>query len=118
MDSSLHQNECLRITLENLCIKAIIGILPKERIHPQKLIINGTFDYFYVPNNFLDYRKLRLNLTDTLYNGKFFLLEEALLALKEKICKDFTNIQSFSITLTKPNIFSNCAVSLTMNFKL
>lgn len=50
----------MKIDIENLEFKCIIGILDFERVKKQKVIINLSFDYDFGKDNFIDYSKSRI----------------------------------------------------------
>ncbi len=102
----------MKINIQNLTFSCIIGILNKERVKKQKVIINISFKYdFLNKNNFIDYSKIVKKVKKIMKREKFELLEEAILYLtkylKQKYC-----LKSLNIQISKPNILKNCVVCL------
>ena len=48
----------MKIEIEQLTFKCIIGILDFERVKKQKVIINLSFDYDFSKDNFIDYSEV------------------------------------------------------------
>ena len=48
----------MKIYIEQLTFKTIIGILPFERIKKQRVIIDITFDYKFEKGSFIDYSEI------------------------------------------------------------
>lgn len=103
------------IYIDNLEFKSIIGILDFERKKEQNIRLNAKFTYEF-NGEFLDYRMLR-DLILNSFKNKFDTLENALLYLQEKIKMSFKNIISFEIKITKPEIFSDCLVSVKSSYE-
>ncbi|MDA3967133.1 MULTISPECIES: dihydroneopterin aldolase [Helicobacter] len=103
------------INIENLRLKAIIGILPFERENPQEIEVN--FSCKYEKNKeFLDYSKIKEFIEESFKND-FLLLEDALEFFYNEIPKRFIIIDSFSLKITKLDIFKNCKVSMEVSYK-
>ena len=108
----------MRIEIENLTFKCIIGILDFERVNEQRVVVNATIDYNYSEDNFIDYVKVADIIKENLKKSKFKLLEDALLDTKDKITNEFKNIDTLYLKITKPDILKDCTVSLSKNWKL
>jgi len=104
----------LKIEIEDLTFNTIIGLLDFERKIKQKVIVNLTATYNYKDGNFIDYVKICDIIKETTKKGEFELLEDALLANKKAILKEFSNIETISIKITKPDILKDAKVSLTI----
>ena len=102
----------MTIEIKDLTFKCIIGILPKERVKKQKVVVNLSFDYVYKKDNFIDYSKITKLIVTIMKKQKFFLIEEALLYI-EKLLKKSHNIENLKIKITKPTILKNCQVSVS-----
>ncbi len=102
----------MRIEIKDLTFKCIIGLLDFERKKKQKVIVNIEIDYNYSDGNYIDYAKVCKTVKKTLKKGKFKLLEDALLNLKEKIFKKHKQINTLCIKIAKPDILKDCIVSL------
>jgi dihydroneopterin aldolase len=103
----------LKINIEDLTFKCIIGILPNERKKKQKVIIDISFEYFYKDDgvNFMDYSKVVNFVQKTMVNKKFRLIEDAILFIRKKLKKKY-DIKNLRVKISKPNILSNCVVSV------
>lgn len=104
------------ISLEDLELECIIGILPFEREKTQKIRINAEFMVERSCEEYLDYRLLKNSITNA-FLKEFGLLEEAHSYFLNTIPKDFPQIKEFWIKITKLEIFSDCKVSITSYYK-
>ena len=103
----------MTIEIEDFRFKTIIGVLDFEREKEQEVVINLKASYSYENKSYIDYVQI-CNLIKTLMQKqKFFLLEEALVAIKEEIFKEFELIDSLYLKISKPNILKDCIVSLS-----
>ena len=101
----------MRIYVEELRFKCIVGILDCERVQKQEVIINLTLDYTY-EQEFIDYAKVVKLLKKTMKKRKFLLLEDALTTLTKKLKKNFPHIDTIWLKITKPSILPDCKVSV------
>lgn len=67
----------MKIEIEQLTFKCIIGILDFERVKKQKVIINLSFDYDFSKDNFIDYSEVANLVKKSMKKNKFKLLEDA-----------------------------------------
>ncbi len=104
----------MKIHIENLSFKCIIGILDSERIKKQKVIVNLSFNYDYKKDIFINYAEVAILIEKTMKEKEFMLLEEAILFIEELLYKTYKNqnLNSLLLKITKPNILKNCIVSL------
>jgi dihydroneopterin aldolase len=107
----------MRIEIRELRLEAIIGILPEERHTPQPLIVDLEAEYAYEGENFLDYARLCDLIRHTLLEEKFGLLEEALMALKERIFESYPEIERLFLRLGKPEILPDCRVAVSESWQ-
>ncbi len=107
----------MTIKVKNLTFEAILGILEKERVAPQKLLINCKISYAYKEGLFLDYREVIDLIEKTIKERKFFLIEEALNELSLDLKSKFPNISSIKLKISKPSIFDNCEVCVEKKVK-
>jgi len=103
----------LRVNIEALTFKAILGILDFERKNKQKIIIDISFEYFFKNDgsNFIDYSEVALYVEKTMKKKKFRLIEDAILYLRKHLKKTY-KMKNLTIKIAKPNIISNCIVSV------
>ncbi|SFV70649.1 Dihydroneopterin aldolase [hydrothermal vent metagenome] len=104
------------IHIEDLKFQCIIGILDFEREQEQDVIINLEIDYIY-NTDFLNYADVATLLQNRMKKEQFLLLEEALEDLSSLLKKNFSNIISLNLKITKPSILPNCRVSLSNFYK-
>ncbi|WP_252970852.1 dihydroneopterin aldolase [Aliarcobacter cryaerophilus] len=73
----------MKIEIEQLTFKCIIGILDFERVKKQKVIINLSFDYDFSKDNFIDYSEVANLVKKSMKKNKFKLLEDAVKTIKK-----------------------------------
>jgi dihydroneopterin aldolase len=103
----------MKVEIENLTFDAIIGILPEERITPQKVVVNVELDYEYKNDIFINYATLANLIENDIKNSKYQLIEDALLSLHVKIKDKFLQISSIKLKISKPTILDNCDVCVS-----
>ncbi len=102
----------MKILIENLTFDCIIGVLKFERVTPQKVIVNISFDYnFTNKSNFIDYSKIVNEIETIMKKEKFKLLEDAITYI-DKFLNTTYKIENLGIKISKPNILTNCIVSV------
>ena len=73
----------MKIEIEQLTFKCIIGILDFERVKKQKVIINLSFDYDFSKDNFIDYSEVANLVKKSMKKNKFKLLQDAVKTKKK-----------------------------------
>ena len=103
----------MKVNIDNLTFKTIIGILPFERVKKQQVIVNVSFVYKFDSKSkeFIDYSIVANIIKKQMKKKKFELIEEAIIYLKSKLQKEF-NLKKLNIKITKPTILKNCIVSV------
>ncbi|MGE4381882.1 MAG: dihydroneopterin aldolase [Arcobacter sp.] len=102
----------MKIHINDLNFKCIIGILDFERIKKQKVVIDLSFEYEFSKDKFINYAEVSELLKTTMKKEKFLLLEDAILHI-ENLLNSTYNISNLYIKISKPNILTNCIVSLS-----
>jgi dihydroneopterin aldolase len=102
----------MKIHINDLNFKCIIGILDFERIKKQKVVINLSFEYQFSKDKFIDYAEVSNLLKTTMKKEKFLLLEDAILHLENLLITTY-EMTNLYIQISKPNILTNCIVSLS-----
>lgn len=104
----------MKVSIEQLTFKTIIGILPFERVKKQKVIIDISFEYEFSKKNkeFIDYSEVAILVKKTMNKEKFELIEDAILTLKQILTKQF-KLLNLQIKITKPTILKNCIVGVS-----
>jgi dihydroneopterin aldolase len=104
----------MKVFIEELEFKAILGILDFERKQKQKIVVDLDFEYDFnsKSKDFIDYSVVALDIKKTIRNKKFLLIEDAVLFLTKKLTKKY-KVRNINIKITKPNILKNCKVSVS-----
>ena len=102
----------MKIKIENLTFKCIIGILPHERKTKQKVNINISFRYSFKKNEFIDYSKVASFVEKSMKEKKFLLIEDAIVYLKTQLNSNYP-LKKLKICIKKPDILDNCCVSVS-----
>lgn len=101
----------MTLTIQNLSLEAIIGILPFERENPQRIIIDAELEYDY-KGDYLNYADLVDLILLKMKEERYGLLEDALEDLITNLKIHFPMILSISLSIKKPDILSNCIVGV------
>ncbi|MBD3830426.1 MAG: dihydroneopterin aldolase [Arcobacter sp.] len=102
----------MKIHINDLNFKCIIGILDFERIKKQKVVIDLSFEYEFSKDKFINYAEVSELLKTTMKKEKFLLLEDAILHIENLLTQTY-EISNLYIKISKPNILTNCIVSLS-----
>ncbi len=102
----------MKIHINDLSFKCIIGILDFERIKKQKVVIDLSFEYEFSKDKFINYAEVSELLKTTMKKEKFLLLEDAILHIENLLTQTY-EISNLYIKISKPNILTNCIVSLS-----
>lgn len=108
----------MTIHIEDLTFDVIIGLLDFERVTPQKVIVNLQASYIYDDDKFINYADIVEIIKDKLTTERYKLLEDALLGLKDIISTTYPEIKTLEIKISKPDILSECIVSLSDNWNI
>lgn len=108
------QNSEFLLFLKDFKINAIIGILPKEKLQPQTILLNLELLYKF---NLIDYAILREDILEIFNNNNFGYLEEALVYLRDFIITKFSNIQMLNLEIKKLEIFPDCIPSIALKWE-
>ena len=107
----------MKIHIDNLEIKCIIGLLDFEREHTQRVRLDIQVDYPYKFGDFLDYSQMVELVTSHLQGQRYELLEDALTGIKTLLFKRYETIEHLHIKLSKPDILPNCSVALSESWE-
>ena len=110
----LNSATSMKVSIDNLTFKAIIGILSFERITKQKVILDITFSYKFTKGqkDFIDYSHVANMAKMIMRKEKFLLIEDAIIYLDRALTHEF-KINKLKIKITKPDILKNCMVSVS-----
>lgn len=103
----------MQIIIKNLTFETIVGILDKERLTPQKVILHVKIDYPYEKENFIDYAVVSSFLETEMQQMRYFLLEDALDDLSQKLKNSYPQIHTLKLKIFKPHILSNAMVGVS-----
>ena len=109
----LKPTKIMKVSIDSLTFKTIIGILPFERETKQKVILDISFSYKFTKGQkeFIDYSHVANMSKMIMKKEKFLLIEDAIIYLDRALTKEF-KIQKLKIKITKPDILKNCTVSV------
>lgn len=102
----------MKIYIEDLKFQTILGILDFERKKEQNVVVNLTIEYQYT-NQFINYAEVATFVKKVMQNEKFYLIEDALKILSQKLKKEFSLIETLYIKITKPSILADAQVSVS-----
>jgi len=103
----------MTIHIEKLTIDTIIGILDFERNSKQKVVIETKINYNYVENHFINYAMVIKDIEKCLYEREYELLENALDDISRVLLKNYSQIETLYLKISKPDIIANAIVSLS-----
>jgi dihydroneopterin aldolase len=103
----------LKVNINELTFDCIIGILDEERVTPQRVIIDISFEYYFDEDgsNFIDYSKVAEYVQSTMIEEKFELIEDAILYLRKGLKSQY-DMKNLWIKIAKPDILGNAVVSV------
>ena len=102
----------MKIEINDLTFKCIIGILDFERVKKQRVVVNLSFKYKFTKDNFIDYSEVSSLIKDIMKKKKFLLLEDAILYIENKL-NNIYKVNKFNISISKPDILKDCIVTLS-----
>ncbi|AHJ11597.1 dihydroneopterin aldolase [Sulfurospirillum multivorans] len=103
----------MQIHIDNLTFETIVGILEKERLTPQKVTLHVKIAYDYQGDNFIDYAKVSAFLESEMNAMCYFLLEDALKDLSQKLKVFYPQISKLKLKILKPDILPNAIVGVS-----
>ncbi|WP_200762575.1 dihydroneopterin aldolase [Nitrosophilus alvini] len=102
----------MKILINDLSFNAIIGVLERERVSPQRVIMDIEIEYDF-KENYIDYAEVAKMVKKHIIEEKFKLIETALQSLAEKLKTEYPQIKNLKLTLKKPDILPDCSVGIT-----
>ncbi len=102
------------IYIENLKVRAIIGILEKEREASQLIVANCFLEYEKQDDEFINYAEVASLIEESLVKQKYMLIEDALDEIVDAIHKMYREVKSVKLKLSKPDILKNCIVGVEL----
>ena len=103
----------MQILINDLTFETIVGILEEERHTPQKVVLYVKIAYDYTGDNFINYAKVSSFLETEMQKMSYFLLEDALSDLSQKLKVFYPQINKMKIKIFKPDILPNAMVGVS-----
>ena len=103
----------MTIHIEKLTLDTIIGILDFERTFKQTVIVETKINYNYTESSFINYAHIINQIENLLIERKYKLLEEAIEDIGKSILRDYPQITSLYLKISKPNIIPNASVAIS-----
>ena len=109
----LNSTTTMKVSIDSLTFKTIIGILPFERVTKQNVILDISFSYKFTKGqkDFIDYSHVANMAKMIMKKEKFLLIEDAIIYLDRALTREF-KIKKLKVKITKPDILKNCTVSV------
>lgn len=108
------------IEIESLSFEAIIGLLPNERVSPQRVEVDIEISYSYpaldLKGGYIDYAKVVEIVKEDIISSRYLLLEDAIYSLRDLLKGNYPNIETLTISISKPNILPDCRVKVKNKF--
>lgn len=104
----------MKVFIEDLTFKTIIGILPFERVKKQRVVVDISFEYRYDDGkkDFVDYSLVAKDIKKIMKKKKFELIEEGIIYLDKKLSSKYP-LSNLVIKISKPDILKDCRVSVS-----
>jgi len=103
----------MQIHIQNLTFETIVGILEEERLTPQNVTLHVKISYDYHEDHFIDYAKVSAFLESEMNAMRYFLLEDALKDLSQKLKVFYPQISKLKLKILKPDILPNAIVGVS-----
>lgn len=107
-----------QISIENLRIEAVIGILAHERLAPQEILADCQIIYKRSDEGFINYAEVVTVIETMLQENRYALIEDALEEIIDALVKLFDAILTIKLKLSKPQILDNCTVAVELFRKI
>lgn len=107
----------MTIHIKDLTFETIVGILEIERITPQKVSLHVKIVYDFDGEHLIDYAHVCAMIQTDMQAQKYFLLEEALEGISQKILSFYPYAHKITLKIFKPTILPNALVGVSRTFK-
>ena len=104
----------MKISIKDLKINAVLGILESERKKPQKITVDIDIYYSYDGKSYIDYALVASAVSEDISQSGYGLIEDALESLSAMLKERFPAIERLRISISKPDILKECSVSVEM----
>ena len=106
-----------RLRIVDMELSCIVGILPEERLAPQRLFVNAELDVDFadasaddsVLTNGVDYGQVAELLRRKIETDQFYLLEDLLSSCCSACFDAFPALKGMMLRASKPDILPHCA---------
>ncbi len=106
----------MKILIKNLKFQCIIGLLKKERVTAQNVIISVKLS-FKGEDMVIDYSKVAKFIEKEYKKNKYFTLEESLKDIFSKLKAKYPLITRIKMKIYKPKILRKCDVGIELEKK-
>lgn len=107
----------MTIHIKDLTFETIVGILETERKTAQKVSLHVKIVYNFDGERFIDYANICAMIQTNMQAQKYFLLEEALEGISQKLLSSYPYIRKITLKIFKPTILPNALVGVSRTFK-
>lgn len=104
------------IVIEELSFETIIGLLPQERLTPQRVIIDAQFS-MEESEMVLDYANAVESIKTLYIQREFETVEESLSVISTFFKETYPFISSMRLKIIKPDILHDCRVGAILEKK-
>lgn len=101
-----------KIEIEDLEFHTIIGILDFEREKEQTVIINTQISY-KDKKDFINYADVVEFIKYDMKEKKYLLIEDAIDSIIKSLKKQYTHIKKIKLKIIKPDVMTECIVSVS-----
>jgi len=100
------------ITIKDLTLDVVIGVLKEERSKRQRVIVNANIEYD-LEEHFLDYVQVVEAISNLLEYKLYDTLENAIDGIIKALKVDFPEITKINLQIQKPEVFNNALIGLS-----
>ncbi|EDM23535.1 dihydroneopterin aldolase [Caminibacter mediatlanticus TB-2] len=94
------------IVIDDLSFRAILGLLENERKEEQLVVVCAKIGY-EDKKEYVDYAKVCDIIQNTIIEGKFKLIEDAIDEVESKLKESFPQMKALYLKIRKPEILKN-----------
>ena len=105
-----------KIEIQALEFDTIIGILDFERVKKQRVIVEAKISY-EDKKDFINYADVVEFIKSDMIEKKYQLIEDALDSLIFSMKEQYTHIKKIKLKIIKPDIMTDCKVSVARSKK-
>lgn len=106
----------MKVFVKKLTFKTIIGLLPHERVNPQRVCVNITL-HVKGEKMVVDYAKVAKVVQKSFHKHCYLSVEEAMKNSHKIIKRKFPKVHKATIEISKLDIIKNCIVGVKLSKK-